>query len=367
MDTTEMMLPARNVSPGRILSRELEARGWTQRDLAQILRRPPQAINEIVRGSKEITPETALELAEALGTSPELWANLEAAYRLTLARQRRAEKDIARWSRLYEIAPVAELTKRGWIKADTSLDQLERQICAFLDIASPDETPNVAVSFRRGQGHGPEWSAQVAWVKRVEQLARKQSASVFDRAHLKKALPELLAFTARAEDVAHVPAWLAKFGVRCVIVEHLPHTYIDGAAFCLDIGPVVALTLRHDRIDAFWFTLLHELAHVLAPRHTGHLDQLYGDQLAEPEDAQEQAANRSARQWLVDPSGYAQFASRLTPPCVSRRAIERFALSQNRHPGIILGQLQHDGLVPYKNLRAWLVKVSPYIAFSLKD
>jgi HTH-type transcriptional regulator / antitoxin HigA len=329
--------------------------------LAQILRRPPQAINEIVRGNKEITPETALELAEALGTSPELWANLEANYRLSLARQSREEKDIARWSRLYDLVPVAELTKRGWIKADTSLDQLERQICAFLGIASPDETPTVAVSFRRGQGHGPEWSAQVAWVKRVEQLARKQSVTVFDRAQLKKALPELLAFAACADDTALVPAWLAKYGVRFVVVEQLPHTYIDGAAFCLDIGPVVALTLRYDRIDAFWFTLLHELAHVLAPRHIGHLDQLYGDGITESEDMQEQAANRLARQWLVDQEVYVQFARSLTPPFVSRRDIERFALSQNRHSGIILGQLQHDELVSYKNLRAWLVKVSPYL------
>ena len=74
--------PARAVPPGRIIQRELDARGWTQKDLAEIMGRPPQAINEIVRTRKRITPETAHQLAEAFGTSPEFWINLTGAYGL---------------------------------------------------------------------------------------------------------------------------------------------------------------------------------------------------------------------------------------------------------------------------------------------
>lgn len=69
--------PAQPVSPGEILSAELEARGWTQKDIAEITGRPHQAINEIVKGSKQITPDTAIELSQALGTSSEFWLNLE--------------------------------------------------------------------------------------------------------------------------------------------------------------------------------------------------------------------------------------------------------------------------------------------------
>jgi HTH-type transcriptional regulator/antitoxin HigA len=68
--------PARAAEPGRILMRELEARGWTQKDLARLMGRTPQAINEIVKGTKQITPRTALELAETFGTSAEFWTNL---------------------------------------------------------------------------------------------------------------------------------------------------------------------------------------------------------------------------------------------------------------------------------------------------
>ena len=90
---SQSLRAARVVSPGRILSRELEARGWTQKDLAEIMGRPIQTINEIIRGTKQVTPETALELADAFNTSPEFWMNLEANYRLHLARKERDGQD----------------------------------------------------------------------------------------------------------------------------------------------------------------------------------------------------------------------------------------------------------------------------------
>ena len=71
---------ARVFPPGDFIREELEARGWTQRDLAEILGRPIQAVNAIVNGKKGVTPETAVSLGAAFGTSPEFWLNLEAAY-----------------------------------------------------------------------------------------------------------------------------------------------------------------------------------------------------------------------------------------------------------------------------------------------
>ena len=81
----QQLTPARISPPGRILVRELEARAWTQKDLAEITGRSIQTINEIAQAKKQITPETALDLAAAFGTSAEFWTNLEANYRLHLA------------------------------------------------------------------------------------------------------------------------------------------------------------------------------------------------------------------------------------------------------------------------------------------
>jgi addiction module HigA family antidote len=90
--------PAEVFPPGEFIREELEARGKTQGDLARVLGRPLQTVNQIINGRKAVTPQTAIELAHAFGTSPELWLNLESAYRLALARNK-VDPGIARRAR----------------------------------------------------------------------------------------------------------------------------------------------------------------------------------------------------------------------------------------------------------------------------
>jgi HTH-type transcriptional regulator / antitoxin HigA len=350
---SQQLVPARVPPPGRILSRELEARGWTQKDLAEITGRPSQTINEIIQAKKQITPETALELGEAFGTSAEFWTNLETKYRLHQARKDKQEREIARKSYLYSLAPIAELIKRGWLEASDDLEKLEKRVCDFFGISAIEEPPKLGINFRCAQERNPEEIAQFAWAKQVENLAKQQSVGHFDRKQLKAAIPNILACAERPEDVAQVPELLRSLGIHFVIVPHLSKTYLDGAAFYLAKHPVVALTLRYDRIDSFWFTLMHELGHLVAGHQGSYLDDLSNLALND----KEAEANQLAANWLIDPLALQEFVVKHQPR-LSRRAIEHFAQSQNRHPGIILGRLHNDQLIPHKNLRALLVKVS---------
>ncbi|WP_019503857.1 HigA family addiction module antitoxin [Pleurocapsa sp. PCC 7319] len=371
------LTPARAVSPGRILQRELDARGWTQKDLAEITKRPPQAINEIIKGTKQITPETARELSCALGTTAEFWINLETNYRLNLAKKKQKESEIERRSRLYTLAPISELIKRQWIKSTESIDELEQSVCQFLGIKSPQETPQFYVNFRKGASpesnsgacaarHSqilePEYSAKIAWCKRVEQVVNKQTLGEFQLDRLRGAIPDLLRYAEKEEDVTHVPQMLIDLGVHFAIVPHLNKTYLDGAAFYLENHPVVALTLRHNRIDCFWFSLMHELGHIVAGHQGLYLDNL--DELEQ--NSEEDEANQLARDWLVNEKALNSFGVQ-TKPKFSKKAIINFAQSQDRHPGIILGRLQHEGLVPYKNLRVLLPKVKPFLSDWIYD
>src|SRR5207248_2374811 len=83
--------------PGELIREEIDARGWSQAQFARVLGRPLQAVNQIINGRKRVTPQTALEIASALGTSPEVWLNLESAYQL--ARAKRPDPRIARRAR----------------------------------------------------------------------------------------------------------------------------------------------------------------------------------------------------------------------------------------------------------------------------
>jgi HTH-type transcriptional regulator / antitoxin HigA len=348
---------ARAISPGRILQRELDARGWTQKDLAEITKRPLQTINEIIKGTKQITPETARELSAALGTTAEFWINLETNYRLNLAKKKQKEDEIERRSRLYTLAPISELIKRQWIKSTESIDELEQFVCQFLGIKSPQETPQLSVNFGHSEILEPEHNVKIAWCKRVEQIVSQQTLGEFQLDKLTEAIPNILSCAEKEEDIAHVPQMLIDLGLHFAIVPHLNKTYLDGAAFYLQNHPIVALTLRHNRIDCFWFSLMHELGHIVAGHRGVYLDNL--DELEK--NSEEQEANQLARNWLINERALNSFIVE-TQPKFSKKAIINFAQTQKRHPGIILGRLQHENLIPYQNLRVLLTKVKPLLS-----
>lgn len=106
-----MRRPAEVFPPGEFLRDELEERGWTEANLAEILDWPVDEVNEIVAGSRGISPETARGLSAAFGTSPEFWMNLDTAYQLSRIHNVDSEA-IARRAKLYERSPVKDLIKR---------------------------------------------------------------------------------------------------------------------------------------------------------------------------------------------------------------------------------------------------------------
>lgn len=348
--------PARVPKPGDIIRRELEARGWMQKDLANIMDRPEQTISGIVNAKKRITPETALQLAAAFDTSAELWFNLEAKYRLHQAKQEENNPEIVQKRRLYEIVPLTEIRKRGWIQSGNDVNELKKAVCEFLEIPHLSAKPNVAITFRQSQIGDPEIAAELAWVKRVEHLAREQSVADFNRDKLLAEIPVLLQYAKAPRNVAKIPELFHSLGIYFVIVPHLTKTYLDGAAFDFEGHPLIALTLRHNRIDNFWFTLLHELAHVVAEHEGSYLDNLE----EKSENPEEIEANHMARNWLIGNDALEIFVE-TKRPYFSEEKIREFAKKQQCHPGIVVGRLQYEGLIPYKNLRKLLVPVKKHL------
>jgi len=192
----------------------------------------------------------------------------------------------------------------------------------------------------------------------VQILGERQKAVVFDRSRLESGIDSLLQLARRPEQVREIPEALLGLGVRCIVVPRLERTYVDGAALNTGDAPIVALTLRLDRIDNFWFTLMHELAHLVL----GHQG-TFIDETGDPDcvlNATEKRADRLASDWLVPPREYKAFLAERR----SRFPIDKvatFADSIGRHPGIVVGRLHHDGKLNYKYLRGTLARVSPFL------
>jgi len=351
--------PARAVAPGRIILRELESRGWSQQDLAAIMGRPVQAINEIVQAKKQITAETAHQLAKVFGTSPDFWLNLEMHYQLYQAKKENDVTDIERRSRLYRLAPIAEMVRRGWIQQGKTIDEQESEYCRFFQIPSIDHQPQVGFRLRVSEDRGPEDRAIITWVRRVEQLAAEQPIQKFSAASLSTFTDHLLTYTDSELNIDKIPSLFIENGIHFIIVPHLPKSYLDGAALWINDHPIVALTLRYDRIDSFWFTLFHELAHIYLKHQQAHVDQLFdrGNQALGEEEIE---ANNQAKQWLLPDEALDDFIE-WHRPRYSRLKIEEFAKEQKRQPGIVIGQLMHRGEIKYSHLREYLVKVRPIL------
>lgn len=367
-------MPAEIFAPGEFIREEIEARGWTQETLAEVLGKSARLVNEILTARRSITPETASALAEAFGTSAELWLNLESAYQLS-----KISGDggtVARRSKLYSKAPVNDMVKRRWIERSDDIDVLEQRVADFFGLETIEETieplPHAA---RKSAPYESVHPAVCAWLTMARWLAMRVSAVPFNEARLKKALIALRALMGSGLETRSVSAVLAKAGIRLVIVEQLPQSKVDGAAFWLDRGgkqPVVALSLRYDRVDCFWFTLMHELMHIAhgdgllgKAEFAGYDIDLvgHGARTSAAPAGIEQERNQQAAAYILPPRELDGFLAR-EGPRFSKRQIVEFATAQGLHPGLVVGQLHYRGALSWAQHRVLLERIRQHVTAS---
>lgn len=355
---------AETFPPGEAIKEELEERGWTQRDLADIMDVQPSIVSAIVKGTKPISLDLARNLAAAFGTNAQFWMNMDAAYRLNLPAEQHTAT--SRRSQLYKVAPVNDMIKRGWIESSADVEVLHTRVLQFFqkDRLEDIEAESIPHAARQGAEYKTEMPPpQRAWLRRVRIIGRAVHTQSFKEDNVCEALKRLRPLMANADEIRHVPRILAEYGIRLVIVEHLPQTRIDGVCTWLDENsPLIALSLRYDRLDYFWFTLLHELGHVdkrdgLTSVLTPDSD-LVGDQAIKSSEKPEieQIADKFATENLIRPADIESFIARVRP-LFSKIKIQGFALRQGVHPAIVIGQLQHRGAIHWSHSREFLVKV----------
>jgi HTH-type transcriptional regulator / antitoxin HigA len=338
--------------PGEYLRDELDARGWTITEFAEILGRPTQAVSEIINGRKMITATTAKEIGGALGTAPEVWLNLQNAYQLRREGPESSTlSDVTRKARLRARVPLAEIRRLGWIPASTSLDETEQSVRDLLGVHDLDHPAELALAARRKNTHDPSSPSQEAWLGRVRQLGLAQRTASLDRDAASELASQLSTRLFNPSQITMVPKWFARVGIAVIFVPALKGSKIDGVAMRTDHDRIViGLSGRGNRFDAVVFTLAHELAHVLL----GHLEitgAVLDEDLRSATDAIEKAANKQATQWLF-PSGIP-----IKPP-FGRRNVERAAGILGCHPSLVVGNLQWNGKLEWSHLSGLLPKLS---------
>lgn len=342
---TNVYRPDYAVSPGDVLSDELELRGMTQQELAKRTGLTPKHIVSIVKAKSAITPETAIKFERAMGMPADYWLNLESNYQEIQARlqeESQLDHDI-NW--LNHI-PVAQMAKLGWIEklSDTKAQLVE--VLRFFAIASVSQWhgmwSNLDVAYRQ-HNHGEVFPEAVsAWLRRGEIEASQIACAPYDKTNFRAALDQIRTLTAESPEVfvPRMVALCASAGVAVVFVPALPKTSMSGATRWLNPNKaLIQLSLRYKTDDHLWFTFFHEAAHILLHgkkdfflEGTNGLDQ-----------AKEDEANKFAQEELIPRAEFIHFAQQRS---FSKISIAAFAKRIGIAPGIVVGQLQHAGHLP---------------------
>ena len=333
------------VPPGEYLSEITEEMGMSQAELARRMGRPVQAISEIANGSKSITPDTALQLEQVLGVPAHIWTGLEAEYQLTKARGE-AVQQVEQETDLAVRFPYPEIAKLGWVKPARKRSEKVMELRRFFGVASLRNLQGVrayAPAFRQSAKTEASHEALVAWLRGGSLEAEKIETRQFDSAKARAVLQALRHMT-REEPRSFLPKLkkeLADVGIAFVLLPHFPKTYTNGATFWLTPNKaVLMMTIRGSWADIFWFSLFHELGHILLhdKRHT-----FLEDGLDDPDwKKQEEEADEFAQKTLIPSAPYRAFVSvgHFTSTCIAS-----FADEIDIAPGIVAGRLQHDGLL----------------------
>ena len=254
--------------------------------------------------------------------------------------------------------PINELMKRGWIRPVVSAKAKALELInEFIETAGGIDAVPMPL-YRRNdamrQNAKTDTYALLAWCLKALADTRHQKliGNYKSGSITLGSLAKIAKLSALEDGPKLAKDVLSSLGVHLVYVPHLPKTYLDGAALrCVDGGaPIIALTLRYDRIDNFWFSLLHELAHV--GRHFNGDTVAFVDDFnlreapSRHEDPREKEADEWAEEALI-PRDLWRKEALITQPSLLK--ILAFAQRMEIHPAIVAGRIRHQT----RNFRAF--------------
>jgi HTH-type transcriptional regulator/antitoxin HigA len=302
----------------------MEQLGLAQKDLVRYIGSPGR-VSEVLSGKRPLTLPMIRALHDGLG--------IPAALLIAEPSDERENDTLIRWDKF----PTAELIRRRWIAPKSR--KKEDVVVALRDFVTPVLGYAAAfkrtLHFRGSRNVDPE--GIIAWLARVFQVAHSRPTQETETL----LNPDVMKDTVRLSCLDGGPKlaveFLQKYDVSVVIEPMLPRTFLDGATLFTEFGPVIGLTLRFDRLDSFWYTLLHELSHVVLHRDRA---QLFLDDLdAGATDEIEREADSLAQETAIPDAAWQVSPARRVR---SRQAAEHLAKQLRISPAIVAGRVRRE-------------------------
>lgn len=338
--------PDSAVHPGEYLEEVLDSRNISKGDFAARCGLSAKTISQIINQQSNFSTEVAIQFERVLGISAEIWTRMLAEFQLHESRAReRAELEGAEsWAEQF---PVKDLQKLGVIERTTDRARWISQLLSFFNVSSPDTWTSVyakrAIAFRKSPTLQASEYAIATWLRLAELQASEIDTKPFDSKKIRQFIPKLRLLTNENPEVfaSQIVESCARAGVAVTFVPELTGTRISGATEWLNADTaMIALSLRHKTDDHFWFTLFHELGHIILHGKKA----IFIDDDGTEDQKSEQEANQFARDVLLPRREFRDFVK---TGRFYADDIRMFAERINIAPGIVVGVLQHDGLIKY--------------------
>ena len=325
--------------PGATIKEQLLDRGLSQKEFAVRMGMSEKHISKLINGEVQLTPDVAVRLEMVLGVPAKFWNKLEATYREKLVKAK-VENDMDTDKELAKKLPYREMSKNGWVPETRDTTEKVIYLRKYFEVVNLGIIKDMQLSkiaCRRLAETEKSNLALLAWAQKAKLEARTIETSLVNLETLKKSLPEIRSMTTMnpSDFCPKLIELLSGCGIALVFLPHIGGSFLHGATFYDGKKIVVGLTVRGKDADKFWFSLFHELGHILL----GHINQPNGTT-----EEDEAAADSFAKETLIPTEEFNAFT---TQNDFSKAAICAFAQEKHILCGIVVGRLQKEGFINY--------------------
>ena len=330
--------------PGYYIKEIVDNSGLTQEDFAKRLDTTPKNLSILIRGEQSLSVDMAMKLSRMLNSSIVYWLNLQNSYDALIA-EFKSEKELESERKIFSCLDYKYFRDNfGLPDLPRKIDEQIREVRSFLDVStlSVFSKKDMAVSFRKSTTEMNTTNIIKAniMVQIATNMALKRKAPHFNRRKFEESINYALTFTKNHKTFYKmIYDSFFESGVVFIILPNLSGSKINGAT--KKIGENIMLMVNDRRLysDTFWFTLFHEIGHIV--------NNDYGISFDSDSGESEEFADDFARNSLIPPQMYQDFVKKRD---FSSYSIRLFAEMINRDPSIVLGRLQKDGFVDYNDL-----------------
>jgi len=328
--------------PGATIKEQLIDRGMSQKEFAVRMDMSEKHISKLINGEVQLTPDVAVRLEMVLGVPAKFWNNLEAVYREKLIKVE-AENSMEADEELAKRLPYSEMVEYGWVPETRSIKKKVVNLRKYFEVVELSLLENnqiTRIACRRLAVTEKSDFALMAWAQEAKLKARNIETAPINIKGLINLIPEIRSMTLLKpeEFCQNLKYKLSVVGIALVFLPHLKGSFLQGASFVDGNKIVVGLTARGKDADKFWFSLFHELAHVIL----GHIGQVDGTT-----DDDEKAADNWSRNTLIPEDSFMEFTSNCNYSALS---VCEYAKKIGIAPGILIGRLQKEGYITYSML-----------------